>query len=91
MEIYIGEPFTFTVPDGHQHVLDPNADPLNLAPVLRIMRQVIREASALRDGRLQLSFADGSHIVVPFGKRYEAWHITGPDFTLISLPGGGLG
>src|SRR4030088_3437043 len=40
IEISIGEPFTLVTNDGHRYTLDPGDDAMDLAPVLRIARQV---------------------------------------------------
>ena len=95
VEIIIEELFTLTMPDGQVYAVDPSpsGDPTDAAPILRIMRRVIREGTAFDDGTLEVIFEDGARIDVPFGREYEAWHITGGEegFLLVSLPGGGLG
>ena len=94
IEISIGEPFTLVTTDGHRRTLDPGGDAMDLAPVLQIMRQVIREGTAFTDGRLELDFSDGSCIKVPPGRDFEAWTLAGPGgpdgLKVVSIPGGDL-
>ena len=96
VEIAISEPFTLVTVGGHRFVLDPasSADPGSLAPILQIMRQVIRTGTAFHDGRLELSFHDGSRIEVPSGKDFEAWTLAGPGgidgLKIVFVPGGEL-
>jgi hypothetical protein len=94
IEISIGEPFILTGRDGVRHLLDPAADGPGLAPVLRIMRQVISAGTAFDDGRLEISFDGGDSIRVPYGPDFEAWTIAGPGgpagLKMVSVPGGEL-
>jgi hypothetical protein len=94
IEISIGEPFTLITPDGRQRTLDPGGPAMDLAPVLQIVRQEIREGIAFKDGRLQLGFSDGSCIKVPPGADFEAWTLAGPGgadaLKIVSTPGGDL-
>jgi hypothetical protein len=96
VEIAIGEPFTLVTSDGRKYALDPapSVDPVSLTPILRIMRQVIQAGTAFNDGRLELSFRDGSRLDVPFGKEFEAWTLAGPGgvegLKVVSMPGGEL-
>jgi hypothetical protein len=96
LEISIEEPFTLVTPDGHSHALDPDpgGNPMDLAPILRIVRQVIQEGIAFKDGRLLLVFGDDSRIDVPSGQDFEAWNIAGPGgpegLKIVSVPGGEL-
>jgi Family of unknown function (DUF6188) len=91
VEISIEQPFTLLTSDGRQYLLDPDGDGLDLAPILRLRRLAIHQGTASSDGSLALDFSDGSQIRVPASERYEAWNIVGPSFSLISLPGGGIG
>jgi hypothetical protein len=91
IEIYIEQPFTLLSPDGRQHILEPDGDGMDLAPILALRRQIVREGMASSSGDLALDFANGSRIRVSASERYEAWSIVGAGFSLISLPGGGLG
>jgi hypothetical protein len=94
IEISIGEPFTLVTPDGRRRTLDPSGDAIDLAPILQIVRQVIREGTAFNDGRLELDFSDGSYIKVPAGEDFEAWTLAGPGgadgLKVVSIPGGDL-
>lgn len=96
IEIAISEPFTLMTSSGRRYVLDPapSTDSGSLAPILQVMRQVIRAGTAFNDGRLELSFRDGSWIGVPSGKDFEAWTLAGPGgvdgLKIVSIPGGEL-
>jgi hypothetical protein len=94
IEISIGEPFTLATPEGHTYALDPGGEATGLAPFLRIMRQIIREGIAVKDGRLTLVFDDGSRIDVPSGQDFEAWTLAGPGgidgLKIVSAPEGKL-
>jgi hypothetical protein len=65
--------------------------PSGMDELASLINGLVTEAEARPDGSLRIEFADGRTLEVPFGERYEAWHITGPNSTLVSLPGGGLG
>jgi hypothetical protein len=56
-----------------------------------LFRAIVTEASAEENGRLSLIFAEGQSLNVEPSADYEAWSLTGPEGTLVSLPGGGLG
>lgn len=96
ISFYIEQPFTLVAPDGQSYLLDPDprGDAADLAPVLRIMRKVVRDGTAFHDGRLALAFEDGSRIEVPSSQKYEAWNISGPGsighLRVVSIPGGDL-
>jgi hypothetical protein len=94
IEISIGEPFTLVTNDGRRYTLDPGGDAMDLAPLLQIVRLVIREGVAFNDGRLELDLSDGSCIKVPPGRDFEAWTLAGPGgpdgLKVVSIPGGDL-
>jgi hypothetical protein len=96
IKIAISEPFTLVTSSGSRYMLDPasGTDPGSLAPILQVMRQIIRTGTAFNDGRLELSFRDGSWIGVPDGKDVEAWTLAGPGgidgLRIASIPGGEL-
>jgi hypothetical protein len=92
--ITIEESFVLEHPDGTSHVVEPGGDFDQLSPVLPLSRsQVVAEARAFDDGRLEIVIQDGFRLsVVPEPKAaHEAWNVTGPDGLLIvSAPGGEL-
>lgn len=72
-------------------VVDPEGDPVQMAPALRVLRQDVERAVAFKDGRLELAFGDGAVLRAPLGKGYESWNIAGPaGLRLVSMPGGEL-
>lgn len=93
-QISIAEPFAVTSPEGRPAVLDPAGPPVALAPALAVLRQVLREGIAFRDGRLELVFADETRFSVPPGPDFEAWTLAGPGgvdgLKIVSMPGGEL-
>lgn len=94
LRITIEESFVLEHPDGTSHVVEPGGDFYQLSPVLPLSRsQVVAEARAFDDGRLEIVIQDGFRLsVVPEPKSaYEAWNVTGPDgLMIVSTPGGGL-
>lgn len=91
-EIRIEEPFEFTAADGGQPVtLDPEAEPVAMAPALAILHRVIDRSVAYKDGRLRIGFAGGGELCVPSGESFEAWTLVGPEgLQVVSLPAGQL-
>jgi hypothetical protein len=72
-------------------VVDPERDPVQVAPALRVLRQDVERAVAFKDGRLELTFGDGAVLRAPASEDYESWNIVGPaGLRLVSLPGGEL-
>lgn len=92
-EVRIEQPFeVLGQVDGGQPVsLSLEDGPAALAPGLSVLHAALEGASALKDGRLELRFADGRWLHVPASEAFEAWSLVGPDgLRLISLPGGEL-
>jgi hypothetical protein len=91
ISIRIEQPFVYTSVDGVEHLIVPEADPVQVAPVLAIARLSINDGFAYADGRLELTFNDGSVIGVPATQDYEPWELTGPGgLKMVSVPGGEL-
>jgi hypothetical protein len=89
--IRIEQPFVYTGSDGVDHLIVPEADPVQIAPVLAITRLSAREGFAYDDGHLEITFSDGSKIGVPSAQDYEPWELTGPaGLKVVSVPGGEL-
>ena len=56
-----------------------------------LLRKTIAHAVGLKDGTLDVSFSDGTRLIVPVDPDYEAWEVSGDDgFLVVSRPGGGL-
>jgi len=90
--IRLEQPFTLlTAGRVDELVLDPEQDPLAMAPALCILRATIEDVIAFKDGRLELSVEEGHVVRARAGEEYESWTITGPaGLMLVSLPSGGL-
>jgi hypothetical protein len=89
--VRIEQPFVYTGTDGVEHLIVPEADPVQIAPVLAITRLSVRAGFAYDDGRLEVTFSDGSTIGVPSTQDYEPWELTGPaGLKVVSVPGGEL-
>jgi Family of unknown function (DUF6188) len=71
--------------------IDVASHPTAAAPALACRGKSILEATAFKDGRLELSFGDGLALRVPPGKDFEPWTVAGPDgLRVVSAPGGKL-
>jgi len=56
-----------------------------------LVGKTIARAIGRKDGSLDVSFTDGSRLVVHIDPGYEAWELSASDgFMVVSLPGGGL-
>ena len=89
-EVRIEQPFVVAGSDGEVR-LDPEGDPQQMAPALRVLRRTVEQAIAFKDGGLELTFDDGAVLRVAAGEDYEAWNIVGPGgLRLVSMPGGEL-
>ena len=89
-EVRIEQPF-FIESRGVESAIDLEAESACLGPALSVLHQVVERASAFKDGRLGLAFANGTLLRVPFSVEFEAWEIVGPDgLRIVSLPGGEL-
>lgn len=78
-------------PGGSGSVIEAEGDVDQLVPLLRLKTATVREGLAFKDGRLELTFTDGSRLVAPAGQAYESWQLAGPHGLLIvSVPDGGL-
>jgi hypothetical protein len=87
----IGDIFTFTTVDGVEKLVRPEEDPAGLGPVLACTRTTVEAATAVEDGNLELSFADGSSLRVAPSPAYEAWEFAGPrESRIVCMPGGQL-
>jgi hypothetical protein len=94
LQLYIEGVFSYVGHNGHAHMLNPDGDATDLAPILRLRRLTATDGAAFKDGRLEMGFEDGSQISVPADQRYEAWNISGPGgpdgLKIVSMPGGEL-
>ncbi|MGI8806316.1 MAG: DUF6188 family protein [Acidimicrobiales bacterium] len=84
------QPFVVIEPDGAEQLVIPE-ELAHVEAVLALLRLVIEEATAYKDGRLELRIAGGAILQVPPDEGFEAWEAAGPDgMQVIALPGGEL-
>lgn len=89
--VRIEQPFALAFPGAAPAHLNPEGDPVELAPVLRLVRAGVSRLDAFNTGRLELELVDGTSLSVSPVEQYEAWSMAGPDgFKLVCLPGGEL-
>ena len=87
--IQISAKFVLVDAVGRRWPLRPDAAATALAPVLGLIGLNVDRAEAMKDGTLEIMFADGISVNVPPDPDYEAWEFTGErGAKLISLPGG---
>lgn len=87
----ISEDFKFESPRSGPVWVHPETDVHSMAPTLHLLRLSVEHASALKGGELELSFEDGSRLLVPSSPDYESWTLTGSDgLRLVSAPSGEL-
>ncbi|MGH7425947.1 MAG: DUF6188 family protein, partial [Candidatus Methylomirabilales bacterium] len=61
------------------------------ASVVGLARGEVVKAEAFKDGHLEISFSDGTHLGVPADEGFEAWEFVGPGgLRTVCLPGGEL-
>ena len=69
--------------------IDVASDPTAAAHALACLGKPILEATAFKDGRLELLFGDGLGLRVPPGDDLEPWTVAGPrGLRVVSAPGG---
>jgi hypothetical protein len=91
LEIRVEECFRLSGKSDAPSELDPEGDPVKLAPVLGLLRRQISRVDAFDDGHLELEFVDGTLVVVPQSDQYEPWGIVGErGFRIVSVPANGL-
>lgn len=90
-ELRIEQSFVIVHPDGSEVLVSLEGGADHLAPALHLARHEVAAAEALKDGRLEVSFSDGTILRIPADEVYEAWELAGPDgLRAVSLPGGDL-
>lgn len=68
----------------------PENDPIELAPLLRIVRSKLTTMVIFKDGRLRIDVGEITLQVAP-SDEFEAWEIVGlAGRRLVSMPGGGV-
>lgn len=72
-------------------MIDPDAHPEDLGPILRSARSGLLKGRVGSDGHLELQFGDGMLVDVPTSDEYEPWQIVSSSgLRVISMPGGQL-
>lgn len=91
VSVRIEQPFVITSRNAAESLIIPGGEINQLAPMLGLMRSVITQGLAFEDGHLELTFADGTSVLVPSTEDYEPWEIVGPQgLRIVSVPGGSL-
>jgi hypothetical protein len=89
-QIALGGAFLLRSSEGVEHRLDGGDSWETLVPVLGLRRARVVEATADREGVLEIRFEDGSAISAGPDPQYENWEISGPaGLNLAAPPGGG--
>jgi hypothetical protein len=92
--VRISRPFDFKR-DGTVVRIDPERT-AEMAPLITLHKVTVREAFAVKDGNLVISFGATGEIRVAPDDQYEAWQVDGQmppverKFSLIALPPGGI-
>jgi Family of unknown function (DUF6188) len=90
-ELRIEQSLDFVAADGTTYAVDPEDDPTGVGPLLACTRSTVTRATAFRDGRFAIEFADDSRLSVSASDDYEAWELAGPSgLRMVSTPGGDL-
>jgi hypothetical protein len=80
-----------TIEQGGKRLDLSGGKPTQAGQASILQGKTIEQAIGRKDGSLDVSFTDGSRLVVPIDPRYEAWEVSATDgFMVVSLPGGGL-
>jgi hypothetical protein len=91
VSIRIEQPFIYRTPEGVEYLVIPEDDPARMAPALVLCRLAVRRGYAFKDGRLELTFVNGSTVSVPATEDHEPWELVGPGgLRIVSIPGGDL-
>lgn len=94
IEIRIETPFSYGAA-GKARQFEP-ADSRGLAPLLGLHQATVTSAEIGKEGRLAMTFSDGSRLIVPPDQHHEAFTVTGSlppvrrGFGFTALPEGGL-
>jgi hypothetical protein len=87
--IDIARSFELVDQDGRSWPLRADSAAQTLAPVLQIIGLTVKQADVLKDGTLEMAFADGTRLRVAPDPDFEAWEFTGErGAKAVSLPGG---
>jgi hypothetical protein len=90
-EVRLGVPFAIREPGVDAAALNPEERRRDLGPVIDCFGKTVERLLIWKpDGRLDLTFTDGTQIEVLPHNDYEAWEVTGPgSLKFVCMPGGG--
>jgi len=87
----IEQAFNVAVAGSGMAEITPAADPASVCPALALLDRVVQDATAFKDGRLDVRFSDGSTLTVDPHPQFEAWNLTSDSgVRMVALPGGGV-
>ena len=89
VQIRIEGVITLSGEGAAEYQLRPDGDPVELAPLLRIIRRKVTSLVLFKDGTVQLGTGDIAIQVLP-DDRFEAWEATGARRRFVATPGGGI-
>lgn len=89
--VVVESPFQLEV-NGMSVLLSPEEDADEaFEPIRQLVGQTVEAANADENGRLSIRFSNGTQMMVPPDKDYEAWSSSGPNGALVvCTPGGKL-
>ena len=76
VDVRIATAFTLRQADGDERRIDPD-EPEQLAPLLTLVGRALETIVVVRRGELQLTFSDGTILVVGPHRVHEAWEVQG--------------
>ena len=90
VEINVGSDFVLSLSGAQELSVSPG-DMASVGTALYLFQKEASSGIAFKDGRLSVTFQDGSSVLIPVDRDYEAWQYYGAEGEiLVSLPGGGL-
>jgi hypothetical protein len=89
-QIGLSGPFEFRDTDGSVLRLDPSTQPWEeIGVLLRLLHDRVASATATNDSSLHMSFESGRALSNSAHPDVESWDVTGEDYKIIGMPGGG--
>lgn len=89
-QIRFGGTFVHHTAEGQDVQIDASGSWQSAISLLDLRHARITAATATQDGRLRISFSDGSRLEADPDPRYENWEVSGPGgLNLVAPPGGG--
>lgn len=86
-ELHIGGELTVESPNGTEHYVVGDSARGNGDLVVSLDGAVV-SASVDEAGGLRVGLDSGRSVVVDADPYYEAWSVTGPNYLVVSMPGG---